>query len=153
MTHICVSNLTATGSDNVLSPGRRQSIIWTNAGILLIGPLGTNFSEILIEILTFSFTKMRLKVSSAKRRPFCLGLKVLSYALLLAHWILICRTLMQWNYTLLPWKPCVAFNIKQQHAIINHPIVLHGIPIIVNHALLYQKSLFPALETLHYLLY
>ena len=44
---------------------------------MLIGPLGTNFSEILIEILTFSFKKMRLKVSSAKRRPFCLGLNVL----------------------------------------------------------------------------
>ena len=48
-----------------------------NAGILLIGPLGTNFSGILIEILTFSFKKMRLEVSSAKRRPFCLGLNVL----------------------------------------------------------------------------
>ena len=32
----------------------------------------------LIEILAFSFTKMRLKVSSAKRRPFCLGLNVLT---------------------------------------------------------------------------
>ena len=42
-------------SDNVLSPGRRQAIIWTNAGILLIEPLGTNFSEILIGIQTFSF--------------------------------------------------------------------------------------------------
>ena len=30
--------------------GRRQAIIWTNAGILLIGPLVTNFGEILIEI-------------------------------------------------------------------------------------------------------
>ena len=76
--HICVGNLTIIGSDNGLSPGRRQAIIWTNAGILLIGPLGTNFSEILIEILTFSFKKMRLKVSSAKRRPFCLGLNVLT---------------------------------------------------------------------------
>ena len=55
----------------------RQAIIWTNAGLLLIGPFGTNFSEILIEILAFSFKKMRLKVSSAKRRPFCLGLNVL----------------------------------------------------------------------------
>ena len=44
MTHICVSKLTNIGSDNGLSPGRRQAIIWTNAGILLIGPLGTNFS-------------------------------------------------------------------------------------------------------------
>ena len=64
------------GSDNGLSPGRRQAIIWTNAGILLIRPLGTNFNEMLIEILTFSFVKMRLKVSSAKWRPFCLGLNV-----------------------------------------------------------------------------
>ena len=77
VTHICVSKQTINGSDNGLSPDRRQAIIWTNAGLLLIRPLGTNFSEILIEILTFSFKKMRLKVSSAKRRPFCLGLNVL----------------------------------------------------------------------------
>ena len=72
-----VSNLTIIGSDNGLSPGRCQAIIWTNPGILLIGPLGTNFSEILIEIQTFSFKKMHLKMS-AKWRPFCLRLKVLS---------------------------------------------------------------------------
>ena len=76
VTHICVSKLTIIGSDNGLSPDRRQAIIWTNAGLLLIGPLGTSFTEILIEILTFSSKKMRLKVSSAKRRPFCLGLNV-----------------------------------------------------------------------------
>ena len=50
VTHICVGNLTIIGSDNGLSPGRHQAIIWTNAGILLIGPLRTNISEILIEI-------------------------------------------------------------------------------------------------------
>ena len=77
VTHICVSKLTIIGSDNGWSPGWRQAIIWTNVGILLIGPLGTNFSDILIEILTVSFKKMRLKVSSAKWRPFCLGLNVL----------------------------------------------------------------------------
>ena len=77
VTHICVGELTIIVSDNSLSPGRRQAIIRTNNGILLIGPYGTNFSEILIEILTFSFTKMSLKVSSAKWRPFCLGLKLL----------------------------------------------------------------------------
>ena len=48
--HIYVSKLTIIGSDNGLSPDRRRAIIWTNAGILLIGPLGTNFSEFLIEI-------------------------------------------------------------------------------------------------------
>ena len=58
--------------------GRRQAIIWTNDGHLLIGPLGTNVSEILIEILTFSFKKMRLKVSSGKWRPFFLGLNELT---------------------------------------------------------------------------
>ena len=77
VTHICVSKVTIIGSDNGLPPDRHQAIIWTNAGLLLIGPLGTDFSEILIEILTFSFKKMHLKVSSAKRRPFCLGLNVL----------------------------------------------------------------------------
>ena len=55
VTHICVSKLTITGLDNGLSLGRHQAIIWTNAGILLIGPLGINFSEILIEIQTFWF--------------------------------------------------------------------------------------------------
>ena len=78
MTHICVGKLTIIGSDNGLSPGRHQAIIRTNAWILLIRPLGTNFNEMLIEILTFSFMKMRLKVSSAKWRPFCLGLNVLT---------------------------------------------------------------------------
>ena len=76
MMHICVNKLTMIGSDNGVSLDRRQAIIWTNAASLWIGPLETNFSEILIEILTFSFKKMRLKVSSAKRRPFCLGLNV-----------------------------------------------------------------------------
>ena len=40
---------------------RRQAIIWTNAGILLVGPLRTNFSEILIEIHAFSLKKSILK--------------------------------------------------------------------------------------------
>ena len=70
MTHICVSEPTSTGSDNGLSPGRRQANFWTNAGI--------NFSEIVIEIQLFSLRKMRLKLSSAKRQPFCLGHNVLN---------------------------------------------------------------------------
>ena len=64
-------------SDNGLLPGRCQAIIWTSVGILLIGPLGTNFSEMLIEIPTFSFKKIHLKMLSGKWRPFCLGLNVL----------------------------------------------------------------------------
>ena len=78
VTYICVGKLTIIGSDNGLSPWRRQAIIWTNAGILLIGPLGTKFSENLIGIKTFSFKKMPLKMSSAKWRQFCLGLNVLN---------------------------------------------------------------------------
>ena len=74
----CVGNLTIIGSDNGLSPGRRQAIIRTNAGILLIVPLETNFSEILIGIQSFSFKKMHLKMSSAKWRPFRLGLNELT---------------------------------------------------------------------------
>ena len=70
MAHICVGNLIIIGSDNGLSPGRRQAIIWTNVRILLIGPLRTNFSEILSETHSFSFKKMHLKMSSAKWCPF-----------------------------------------------------------------------------------
>ena len=62
--------LTIIGSDNGLSPGRRKAIIWTNAGILLIQPLGTNFSEISIKIHIFSFKKMHLKMLSGKWQPF-----------------------------------------------------------------------------------
>ena len=78
MMHICVSEVIIIGSDNGLSSGRRQAIIWTNVGILLTGPLGTNFSEILIGIKIFSFKKMLPKMSSAKWRPFCLRLNVLN---------------------------------------------------------------------------
>ena len=70
-------DLTIIGSDNGLSHGRRQAIIWTNAELLLNRTFGTNFSEILIEILTSQFKKMHLKVSSAKWGPFCLDHSVL----------------------------------------------------------------------------
>ena len=76
VTHICVGNLIIIGSDNGLSPGRCKAIIWNNAGILSIGPLGTNFSEILIEIYTFSFKKMHLKMLCGKWWPFRLSLFV-----------------------------------------------------------------------------
>ena len=77
MTHIYVRKLTIIGSDNGLLPGRRQAIIWTNAGILLIGPLGTNINEILIDIHAFFFRKIHLKMPWGKWWPFCLGLNVL----------------------------------------------------------------------------
>ena len=79
--YICSGKLTIVGSDNGLVPGRRQAIIiWTSAGISLIGPLGigTNLSEIFMGIQTFSFKKIHLKMASAKYiHPFCLSLNVL----------------------------------------------------------------------------
>ena len=79
MTHICVGKLTIIDSDNGLSPGRRQAIVWTNAGILLIGPLGTNFNDILIGIKTFkkifiqenTFENVVCEMSSILSRPQC----------------------------------------------------------------------------------
>ena len=78
VTHICDSKVTTIGSDNGLSTGRRQAIIGTNSGILLIQTLGTSFSQILREIYTFSFKKMHFKMSSGKCRSCCLGLNVLN---------------------------------------------------------------------------
>ena len=69
---------TIIGSYDGLSPGRRQTIIWINAGILLIGSMGTNFNEISIVIHAFSFKKIHFKMSSGKWRPFYLGLNVLT---------------------------------------------------------------------------
>ena len=77
--HLCIRKLTSIASDNGLSPRRRQAIIWNNAEILLIGPLGTIFSEIFIGIQTFSLKKIYLKMSSAKCRTICLNLNVLIY--------------------------------------------------------------------------
>ena len=91
MTYICVGTNTIIGSDNGLSPGRRQAIIWTNAWILLIRPLGRNYSETLIENHIFSFKKILFKVSSVKWQPFCLGLNVLKMYLeiiLMKYWSL-----------------------------------------------------------------
>ena len=96
VTHICVSELTIIGSDNGLSPDRRQVIIWTNAGILSIGPLRTHFSEILIETLTFSSKKISLKVSSAKGWPFCLGFYVLKWQPLLELGLIDITVTSQW---------------------------------------------------------
>ena len=81
VTHICVGKLIIIGSDNGLSPYRRQAIIWINAGLLPIGPLRTYFSENLIKMQQFSLKKMHVKMS-AKWCLSCLGLNVLT------HWSL-----------------------------------------------------------------
>ena len=49
------------------------AILLANAGLLSIGSLGTDFSDISIKIQNISFTKMHMKTSSSKWRPFCPG--------------------------------------------------------------------------------
>ena len=116
MTHICVSKLTIIGSDNGLSPGRRQAIIWTNDGLLLIGHLGTHFSEISSEIHIFSFKKMHFKASSAKWRPSCLGLNELSF-------IIQSRLVLHANpHTWLQWIIHVYGYIKEQYKLIRDSV-------------------------------
>ena len=68
------SKLNIIDSDNDLALNRRHAIIRSNAGMLLIWPLETNFNKMLIEIYIFSFKKMYSKIPSAKWRPFCVGL-------------------------------------------------------------------------------
>ena len=75
MTHTCVGKFIINGSDNGLSPRRRQAIIWTNAGVLLIRLLKQKFSDILIAIQRFSFNIF--KIWSAKWWPFPRDLNVL----------------------------------------------------------------------------
>ena len=99
LTHICISKLTIIGSDNGLSPGRRQAIIWTNAGILLIGFLATNFNDISIAIRKLSFKKSHLKMSSGKWRTICLGLNVLDI------WIIVFCYSLAVNKCLGTWDP------------------------------------------------
>ena len=91
--------------------------------VLLIGPLGTNFSEILIEILTFSFKKIRLKVSSAKRWPFCLGLNVLNKTLCFS----ILHTTTMWSVALfIPLgAACFYWNMNQ-----NKTVCTYGNPVV-----------------------
>ena len=48
----------------LLSSVEGQAIIWSNAVILLIGPLGKNFFEIWPKLQQFSITKMNVKMSS-----------------------------------------------------------------------------------------
>ena len=79
VTHICVSNLTTTGSDNGLSPGRHQVIIWSNAGILSIAPLATNFhwnfyQNSYISIQENPFENGVWEMASILSRPQCVNL-------------------------------------------------------------------------------
>ena len=114
MTHICVSKLTIIGSDNGLSPGRRQAIIWTNAGILLIQILGTNFSEILGKIHSFSFKKMHLKMSSAKGHLLSLSLNELKWSN--TQWnLLIACSIVPWYGMWRDNDKCIDRLVQERH--------------------------------------
>ena len=63
--HICVGNVSIIGSDNGLSPARRQATIWTNVGILL----GTNFSDIFFQV--HAFENVVSKMAAILSRPQC----------------------------------------------------------------------------------
>ena len=52
--------------NNEMVPNGREAIIWTNTDLLLIEPLGTNASEILIKKRQFSCKKINLNMSSVK---------------------------------------------------------------------------------------
>ena len=115
-----MNRVSSIGSYNGLAPGRRQAIIWTNVGILLIGPLGKSIGEIFIKINTFSFKNMYLKMPSAKWRPFCPGEDELRAGTLsFPSWVLdkngtkaICH---QWTeITFVVQKPLKTFTKHQQ---------------------------------------
>ena len=86
MLHICVGELSTIGSGNGSSPVWRQAITGTNGELFPFGPSETNFSEIRIKIVNFSFKKMHVKMSSAKS-PFCSGLNELMPCESYCNWL------------------------------------------------------------------
>ena len=157
VTHICIGKLTNIGSDNGLSPGRHEAIIWTNAGMLLIGPLGTNFSEMLIEIHTFSFKKIHLNMSSEKWRPFYLGLNVLTATVLYCiysipqqccSWAMLCGAMSGWMLFKchIPWLPSQKSYPRAVRSRCCGGCLLkysHVISWTLYHIILYMKTLVP----------
>ena len=103
-----VSKWTIIGSDNGLSPGQCQAIIWTNFQILLIRTLGKNFSEIFSEIHIFSFKNMHLKMS-ATWHQFCLGLNVLKLNSSSSEMTISC-----WTESLYPTSPITWLKLRSQ---------------------------------------
>ena len=70
-----ISKITTTDSNDGLSPGRRQAIIWTHA--IVESNLRNKLQWYLSEIHAFSCKKMPLKMS-VKWWQFCIALNVLS---------------------------------------------------------------------------
>ena len=72
------TNRRSTLQSNCIQNFHSRKCIWTNTVLLSIGPIGTNFSQIICKIQTFSFKKMHLKISPEKCWPFCLSLNGLT---------------------------------------------------------------------------
>ena len=117
--HICIGNLTIIGSDNGLLPGRCQAIIWTSARILLIRPLGTNFSENLICVQRVSFKKMHLKMSSPKWGS------ILSQAQCV-KWSYVCCTLVSHGNTCCKVSPGLHIRRCTFYTAVSKQCVLHS---------------------------
>ena len=77
MTHICVGKLTIIGSENGLSPRRRQANIWTNAGSFLIESLEQTSMKYQSEFKYFHWRKCAENVvcemTSILSRPRCVN--------------------------------------------------------------------------------
>ena len=79
--HICISKVTVIGPDIGLSPERRQAILWTNAGILFIGTLGTKIQWNLkqnsyIFILENAFENVICEIAGILSRSQCVNLSI-----------------------------------------------------------------------------
>ena len=80
VTHICVGKLTIIGSDNGLSPGRRQAIIWTIAGRNIVNwTLGNKLQWNLKRNSYIFIQENAFENVVWKWRPFCLSLYVLKW--------------------------------------------------------------------------
>ena len=89
--HTYVSKLTIIGSVNGQAPSRRKEIIWTNAGILLIEPLETNFNEFeskfTIVIYENPFENVVWKMADILSRFQCVNLtyELCLYGIIVSH--------------------------------------------------------------------
>ena len=114
------------GSDNGLAPTNRQAIFLSNGGILLIGPLGTNFSEIIIEIYTFSFKKMHLECRLQNGGHFA-SHQCANHALISVNLICYKRPLVGYIYAVYPIKYIHHVVLKDHslHALSQWETTLH----------------------------
>ena len=127
--HICVSKLTIIDSENGLSPGRRQAIIWTNAGVnkTLRNKLQWNINwNSNIFINKNAFESVFCEMASILSLPQCVNIShCLSLRICRRRWR---RTSPQSSvlYLTWPWTPSNSTSMlvamgSRRHSLINHP--------------------------------